>query len=234
MIYKKYVISQGDTIQSIVQGVLGDASKWYDIATYNGLVYPYINRLELPEYDVDNVAQVGDTLLVPVPDNSDSYTIDEDTLTYQQRNNVTAVALGSDLNVTSYTGDIEGRGSTNELVYLSASSGTLSRVEGYQNLTQALLLRLNTPQGSLILHPEYGSTLGTLLGQRNTEATVNKIVVNVEKTIRQDTRVSNVSVSAAYVDDETVTLNVIVTPVSFDEQIAIYLNATSDGITLEG
>lgn len=233
MIYKKYTIAQGDTIQSIVQGILGDASQWYDIATYNNLKYPYINRLEDSRYNVDGVAQVGDTILIPIPDDT-TYSLSQDTLTYQQKNNITAVALGSDLNVTNYTGDIEGRGSTDELVYLSAESGTLSRVEGYNNLTQALLLRLNTPQGSLILHPEYGSTLGKLLGERNTEATVNKIVVNVEKTIRQDTRVDNVSVTATSVDDEVVTLNIKITPVSFDEQISIYLNATSDGLTLEG
>ena len=234
MIYKKYVISQGDTLQSIVQGILGDASQWYDIATYNSLIYPYINRLEVPEYNIEGVAQVGDTILIPIPEGNSSYSIDEDTLTPQQKNSITTVALGSDLSVIQYTGDIEGRGSTDELVHLSASSGTLNRVGGYDNLTQSLLLRLNTPKGSLILHPEYGSTIGSILGQRNTEATVNKILVNVEKTIRQDTRVSNVSVTATYVDEEVVTLNVKVTPVSFDDQISIYLDATSDGITLEG
>lgn len=232
MIYKKYAIKQGDTIQSIVQSVLGDASSWYDIANYNNLKYPYINRLDDPNYNINNVAQVGDNILIPVP-NGNEYSIDTDTLTSEQKQRITSVALGSDLSVINFTGDLEGRGTTDETVYLSSNSGTLRRVEGYENLTQALLMRLNTPKGSLILHPEYGNSLGELLGQRNTEANVNKILVNIERTIRQDSRVKNVSVTATSVDDEEVTIGVTITPIDFDEQIAIYLSATSDGIYLE-
>lgn len=39
MIYSKYVINEGDTLQSISQNVLGDATKWYDLAEYNNLAY---------------------------------------------------------------------------------------------------------------------------------------------------------------------------------------------------
>jgi nucleoid-associated protein YgaU len=36
-----YVIHMGDTLQSIAQKILGDASLWIDIAQANNLVYPF-------------------------------------------------------------------------------------------------------------------------------------------------------------------------------------------------
>jgi len=44
------------------------------------------------------------------------------------------------------------------------------RVEGRENLAQALLLRLLTPRGALgaLGHPDYGSRLGELIGRRKT------------------------------------------------------------------
>ena len=44
------------------------------------------------------------------------------------------------------------------------SRDDLQRVTFYDNLQQAIRLRLETPKGTLALHPDYGCKLHTLLG----------------------------------------------------------------------
>lgn len=41
---KPYTIRQGDTLQGIAQAMVGDPAKWYEIAIYNKLTYPYIDE----------------------------------------------------------------------------------------------------------------------------------------------------------------------------------------------
>jgi len=231
MIYKKYSIRQGDTIQSIAQGMLGDETLWYDIASYNNLKYPYINRLDEPEYRVDNVAQIGD--VITVPDSSTGIeTVNSSLLNSNQRDEVSQLVLGRDLNIVSDVSEIQGRGTTDETVALSADNKGISIVSGYENLTQALLMRLNTPKGTLILHPEYGNSFSDILGLPNTQANVNKLVVMVEQTIRQDSRVTDVSVEATSVDSDTVTLQITITPIGFEEQLTIYLSTSNTSVDI--
>ena len=82
MIYSKYIINEGDTLQSISQNVLGDATKWYDLAEYNNLVYPYISNISS-----ERVYGPGDTLIIPVANNQ-NYDITIDKLSYEQKHDL--------------------------------------------------------------------------------------------------------------------------------------------------
>lgn len=199
MIYKKYVVQEGDTLQSISQILTGDASNWYTIAQYNSLEYPYINRLNDLKYNVGGVAQPGDILTIPV--SSSDTEIDDGKINKEQRNKITELILGRDLNIVSDTSDIESRGTTDETLSLTSTNNNISIVGGYENLRQALLMRLNTPKGTLILHPEYGNNFSDILGMPNTRDNVDKLKVMVEQTIRQDERVENVEVNLASVTE---------------------------------
>ena len=95
---------------------------------------------------------------------------------------------------------------------------------------QALLVRLNTPIGTLLLHPEYGNNFSDILGQKNTVSNINKLQVGIEQTLRKDSRVSNVKVQSTEVEGEVVKIVVIITPIGLDEQLELYLGATSDGV----
>ena len=228
MIYSKYIISDGDTLQSISQSVLGDANKWYDIATYNNLVYPYISDVLS-----DNVVNVGDTIIIPIT-NDENYNMSADSLSDVQKNNLSSFVLGKDLSLIDDTSAIESRGTTDEIITLESSGKTLSTVSGYDNLVQALLVRLNTPIGTLLLHPEYGNNFSDILGQSNTLSNINKLKVGIEQTLRKDSRVSDVKIISTDIEDGTVKINVSITPIGLDEQLQLYLGANNDGIVALG
>lgn len=228
MRYSKYTINDGDTLQSIAQNVLNDADKWYDIAEYNKLKYPYIS-----DRTTRGVLSPGDTLVIPIANNPD-YNPTLDTLSYSQKKDLESYVLGRDLSLIGDTSAIETRGSTDELVSLSSDGNRVAKVTGYDNLVQALLLRLNTPLGSLILHPDYGSNFYTLLGENNTVSTTNKLIVGIEQTLRKDARVANVKVELSSVDSEVVKVAVTITPVGLDRDISIFLGATNNGVRLVG
>ena len=228
MIYNRYVINGGDTLQSISQNVLGDATKWYDLAEYNNLVYPYISNTSS-----ERVYGPGDTLIIPDANNQ-NYDITLDKLSYEQKHDLEAFVMGKDLSLMGDTSAIETRGSTDELVSLSSDGKKIAKVVGYDNLVQALLMRLNTPLGSLILHPDYGSNFYSLLGENNTTSNVNKIMVGVEQTIRKDSRVSNVTVEAVRVDPTQISIKATITPVGLEKDLDLFLGATKTGIRLVG
>lgn len=228
MIYSKYYISDGDTLQSIAQMVLGNANQWYDIATYNNLVYPYIS--EIPQ---DNVATIGDTIIIPIS-NDTNYDMSADSLSDTQKSNLSAYVLGKDLSLIDDTSAIKSRGTTDEIISLESSGKDLSIVTGYDNLVQALLVRLNTPVGSLLLHPEYGNNFSDILGQSNTLSNINKLKVGIEQTLRKDSRVADVKISSTELDGDILKINVTITPIGLDEQLQLYLGANSDGIVALG
>ena len=76
----------------------------------------------------------------------------------------------------------------------------LGVVGGRENLAQALILRLLTPRGALAAlgHPEYGSRLHTLIGQRKTEALRNLCRAYVLEVVAQEPRVEDRAVEFSF------------------------------------
>lgn len=70
----------------------------------------------------------------------------------------------------------------------------LERLSGVDNLKQALLLRFLTPVGELALlgHPNYGSRLFELIGERNTPTNRNRAKMFVLQALAQEPRVAEV------------------------------------------
>jgi phage gp46-like protein len=70
----------------------------------------------------------------------------------------------------------------------------LARLEGVQNLKQALLLRFLTPVGELAVlgHRDYGSRLHTLIGERNNETNRNRAKLYVLEALVAEPRVEKV------------------------------------------
>lgn len=70
----------------------------------------------------------------------------------------------------------------------------LATVSSVDNLSQALLLRFLTPQGSLepLGHPEYGSRLSTLIGELNSETNRNRAKLYVLEALAQEPRIGKV------------------------------------------
>jgi phage baseplate assembly protein W len=70
----------------------------------------------------------------------------------------------------------------------------LARLQGVDNLKQALLLRFLTPMGEMTVlgHPTYGSRLFELIGERNTPTNRNRAKMFVLQALAQEPRVAQV------------------------------------------
>src|SRR4051812_21740917 len=76
----------------------------------------------------------------------------------------------------------------------------LAAVEGRENLAQALILRLMTPQGSLaeLGHRAYGSRLHRLVGEGKTEVLRNLCRAYVLEAVAQEPRVEPAAVALTF------------------------------------
>lgn len=76
----------------------------------------------------------------------------------------------------------------------STGQTDLQRVSELENLMQALLLRFLTPKGELtpLGHPNYGTSLYTLLGERNTQTNRNRAKMFVLQDLAREPRVAEV------------------------------------------
>lgn len=200
--YKKYTITYDDTIQSIAQSETGTVSMWQEIVKYNNLEYPYIvltpeEKIKNPEHWVT----IGDTIIIPIE--ADLLDRDVNTFSNRDKNLILSLALGRDLSMTSDEDYYRTRGSHDEILALSAGDkGDIKTVEGIDNLKQAILSRLLTPRGSLLLHPNYGSTIHELIGKKNTIDNMVILENEIVKTIKKDSRVEDVRAESSYIDED--------------------------------
>jgi len=204
--YLKHTISYGDTLQNIAQDRLGDADRWVEVAMINNLVFPFI--VDFIEDKQEGVKVVGEDILVPLDgDNLDVVPSDVSDI-YEK-------ALGEDL---SLFGD-------NELIVISKNEigefysdvyGDLKTVRGLKNLRQAYILRLSTPLGSLLHHPNYGSIISELVGKKSTSGVIHKVKIEVERVIRSDARTEDIRFEQITLDGDTIVSEVIIQPVGFD------------------
>jgi phage baseplate assembly protein W len=81
-----------------------------------------------------------------------------------------------------------------------AGAADLASVQGRENLAQALVLRLLTPRGALraLGHPEYGSRLGELIGERKTEALRARCRAFVLECVAQEPRVEDTATELSF------------------------------------
>ena len=185
--YVTHVVTVDDNIQSIGAKYGVD---WTKLAIINGLEYPYIDsQVNSTLYaDNDEVAKVGDRLVIPtqglhIPQKTNNST--------QELENY---AFGCDLDIFSSTvmdNNVTNLDSMGELT--AGSDGDILFSEGTFNLRQQLMVRLGTPKGSLVAHPEFGSELYKHIGSVLTIERLIKIKLCIQECILGDFRVMGVS-----------------------------------------
>lgn len=109
-----------------------------------------------------------------------------------------------------------------------AASGEydLETLDGVENLQQALLLRFLTPAGEMAVlgHPEYGSRLFELIGERNIESTHNRAKLYVLLALAQEPRVKQVlSVSVAASPRDRTQMDIAIRLLALDIETPINL-----------
>lgn len=193
--FKRHIIAYGDTIQGIAQAYFGDMSSWMNLAKFNDLKYPYIvysneEKMKNP----DHLVTIGDYLLIKV-ENTEQADLIEDIKKapdYTQ-NELYALALGKDLDIMPFPRGIGSPGYDSEILEMKGGEkGDVATKIGIENLKQSLFIRLITPKGSYIGHPDFGSNVHRYIGKKNTEENADLIDLEVERTLRTDGRVKQV------------------------------------------
>lgn len=99
-------------------------------------------------------------------------------------------------------------------------------VEGTENLAQAILIRLLTPMGELsaLGHPDYGSHLYLLIGERNTETMRNRAKLYILESLQKENRIKkivDVKVSVSVATQSGVDITIRVQPADNSEILTI-------------
>lgn len=157
----------GESLLDVAARTLGNFEQWENIAVLNNLVPPYVGPSS-----ASGIAGWGSQLILPTPGTAISATGAEPSYA----NNF----LGIDI----YIGPINGA--------MPAWNGDFQTIAGYANLAWALGRRIQTPQGSLIYAPIYGSRIPPEVGAVQDAATAGHITAFGVSALLADPRVASV------------------------------------------
>ena len=178
---------RGDTLQVIAYRELGDATQWPLLIAYNKLVYPFIT--DDPTQVAPGVLLTGSQILVPAP--------------------VPVIQATTD---PTKVFQIDAALDSNGLLQADAN-GDLAVVSGVDNLAQALENRIETDNGELIFHPEYGDLVRQLLGAMNGPNAGLLAAQYVKAAVLLDPRVLEVDQSVVNINGDDIDVQMEVIPV---------------------
>jgi phage baseplate assembly protein W len=230
--FVQHIVRYGDTIQGIAQQRLGDMSAWIELAQFNNLRYPYIvDTVEEKMQNPDHLVTIGDTLLIRIADDVQSNLIQELKRTNEyDREELFALALGKDLNILPLPKDISSPGQDSEILEMKGDNrGKIATVRGIENLKQSLFIRLITPKGSYVGHPLYGSNLHMYLGMKNTEENAALIDLEIERTLRTDSRVTSVELINRTIQGNTYAASFRISTITLEQAFEFVLSAQQNG-----
>lgn len=184
-----YIVRQGDTIERLASRLLGDVTRSWEVIDLNELRYPFFDTVgEGPCTVGAGIARPGDLIYLP-PD---------------------ALIPAAEVSRTQMDVDLYGRDMDLTTGYVKLDLDELGTLEGVPNITQALLQRIRTTAGELVLHPEYGIETGLIIGTQGTPYQVAFNALEIARTVGQDPRVTLVRdvVSAFKNTTDTVSMKV--------------------------
>ena len=174
-----------DTLQAIAMRELGDGKRWVELAAINSLVPPYIT--DDAGLAGPGVLVTGALILVPA---------------------AAAAAITTDPDLV-YERDIDLSGGVLQLI-----DGDFSTVSGVANLRQALLHRMDTDRGELVMHPEYGSRIRQLIGAANGPTAGQLAAAYARSAVASDPRVQRISSATAEVSGDSIRVTVVAEPIT--------------------
>lgn len=197
MNYAYYTLALGEDLQRLAVRLLGDRSRWRELAELNGLEYPYIANDPTPYRSHGlKVLGPGDKLYYPGSTSAPPYNPDQ-------------------AEMQTYGEDLLLAGHWPCGGYLQFAESELQMTSGLPNLADALERRLNTPLGGLPAHPfSYGQAFKDYLGGAGDATMLEYVRLEAGRTIAQDTRVAAVPVLDARLENQAVFIHAQVTPIT--------------------
>ena len=164
--YRFVATQHGDTLQKIAARELGDAGLWAEIIVLNGMVPPYLT--DDPAAVAPGVFLNGGLITIPAASPGAA------------TNDPNAV-FGQDILLTN------GK--------FTFTDGDFAVVSGLPNLNQALTNALDTDQGELLYHTQYGSLVRRIIGGKNGPSSTLIAANYAKATVEADPRISSVTSS---------------------------------------
>lgn len=226
--FKKHVIVYGDTPQIIAEKEMGDVSLWIELVQYNNLEYPYI--VDTPEERNKNprhLVTLGNTIIIPI----EKTLADVDTTTISKPDKLALedIVLGTDLKLDSVDKEFSKHGTEDEIVGLTGSGkGDIGLIKGRANIVQMLKLRLLTPKGSLIMHPDYGTNFQYLIGKKNNLETAELISESVQEQLEADNRIKSARMTGEALEGEYYAMEWEIKLQDFDTYFTILIQRDND------
>jgi phage baseplate assembly protein W len=186
--FKFAQIRRGDTLQNIAARELGDGKRWYELISYNKLIYPYL--VDDAADAAPGVLVAGSMLLVPAPAPA--------VITTTAAEDVFQVDIG----LTNGT--------------LNTDGGDFVPVSGRQNLEQAIVNVIGTSQGEIIRHMAYGSMHRRYIGAVNGPTSALLVLKTVTAAIESDSRISSVTSATATSVGDALPVVIVAQPVAGD------------------
>lgn len=184
--YRLVEVQFGDTLQRIAVRELGDASRWRDLITINGLKYPYLT--DDPGSASDSVKLYGSLIAVPSAQAVVNAEIDP------------AEVFKTDIRL--------------ERGVLMSDGKDFVTVTGRDNYKQAIENRVATDQGELLYHEPYGCGVRKMLGTVNGPTRALLAAQYIKSAVLADTRTAKVNSSVGTVSGDSIAVNTEAVPVA--------------------
>lgn len=225
--YTTHTIAKPETLQDIAAQKLGDVTRWVELKDLNDLVYPYIVGTDAEkEANPEHLMTWGDVLKLPTINPINAYDLNY----YADRRAEEGydASFGMDMAV-----DFLPNGSSDNFAYLPGQQhpwSDIGVVKGIANLKQSLELRLMTRKGSNLYHPNYGSYLLDMIGEKLNEDLVARIRIEIVRTVKTDRRVDTAAVNKWLVPDgKSFYGEIEVQPRDRDVQFQIFISLANSG-----
>lgn len=176
---QQYVVTQGDTLQTIATRLLGDARRWIEIAALNRLSPPYVSEQALP-----GTVRPGDRMLVPANTPGDTRTLDNNVVGASPFDSVELQLYGRDLLLVKDEHNLYD-------IQLTSDRTDFRVVSGIPCVSQALAVRVETERGTDQLYPGLGFL--TIAGVRDASTATAVVESRFIEAVLADPRVRGVS-----------------------------------------